>query len=152
VRWENQRDNDTDRYELEAQSKQIAGAAERIARARSPSIKTAYPTAFSQTRAPVSDDRQPMPGPGQSPRKAVSCFEWRHSRCGLLLLRGVGAVRIAHSVVRAEAEPAFFEGPRRLMSRGYAAWLWDTGPLNAGDSRTVISIDALCIALATASV
>jgi hypothetical protein len=50
VRWENQRDNDKDRCELEAQSKQVAGAAERKARARSPSIKTAYPTAFSQTK------------------------------------------------------------------------------------------------------
>ena len=50
VRRENQRDNDTDRYELAAQSKQVAGAAERKARARSPSIKTAYPTALSQRR------------------------------------------------------------------------------------------------------
>ncbi len=48
---ENQRDNDTDRYELTlAQSRQVAGAAERKARARSPSIKTAYPTAFSQAK------------------------------------------------------------------------------------------------------
>jgi hypothetical protein len=75
VRWENQRDNDKDRYELEAQSKQVAGAAERKARARSPSIKTAYPTAFSQTRAPVSDDPELRTGPGQSLEKAVSCFE-----------------------------------------------------------------------------
>jgi hypothetical protein len=47
---ENQRDNDTDRYELEAQSRQVAGAAGRIPRARSPSIKTAYPSAFSQSK------------------------------------------------------------------------------------------------------
>src|ERR1035437_578161 len=32
-----------------AQSRQVAGAAERKARARSPSPKTAYPSAFSQT-------------------------------------------------------------------------------------------------------
>src|ERR1019366_5650839 len=35
-----------------AQSRQVAGAAERKARARSPSPKTAYPSAFSQTRPP----------------------------------------------------------------------------------------------------
>ena len=46
---ENQRDNDTDRHELTAQSRQVARAAERTARARSPSIKTAYPSAFSQS-------------------------------------------------------------------------------------------------------
>src|SRR6516165_3019722 len=40
---ENQRDNDTDRYELEAQSRQVAGAAERKARARSPSINYGLP-------------------------------------------------------------------------------------------------------------
>ena len=50
TRRENQRENDTDRYELEAQSRQVAGAAERKARARSPSPKTAYPSAFSQRR------------------------------------------------------------------------------------------------------
>src|SRR5665811_2379677 len=33
-----------------AQSRQVAGAAERKARARSPSPKTAYPSAFSQRR------------------------------------------------------------------------------------------------------
>ena len=47
---ENQRDNDTDRYVLAAQSRQVAGAAERKARARSPSRKPAYPPAFSQQK------------------------------------------------------------------------------------------------------
>lgn len=42
--------DDTDRYEVKAQSRQVAGAAERKARAQSPSIKTAYPSAFSQVR------------------------------------------------------------------------------------------------------
>src|SRR5215218_5219961 len=51
---ENQRDNDTDRYVLAAQSRQVAGAAERKARARSPSRIPAYPPAFSQ--------RSPCPG------------------------------------------------------------------------------------------
>jgi hypothetical protein len=45
---EHQRDNDTDRYELKAQSGQVARAADRKGRARSPSSKTAYPSAFSQ--------------------------------------------------------------------------------------------------------
>ena len=71
---ENQRDNDTDRYELAAQSRQVAGAAERKARARSPSIKTAYPSAFSQ-EAPVPDHRNLRPRPGQSLQEAVSCLE-----------------------------------------------------------------------------
>src|ERR1019366_3608632 len=35
-----------------AQSRQVAGAAKRKARARSPSPKTAYPSAFSQRRPP----------------------------------------------------------------------------------------------------
>ena len=51
---ETQRDNDTDRYELKAQSRQVAGAAERKARARSPSRKPACPPTFSQ-KAPVPD-------------------------------------------------------------------------------------------------
>jgi hypothetical protein len=38
-----------------AQFRQVAGAAERKARARSPSIKTAYPSAFSQCEASVPD-------------------------------------------------------------------------------------------------
>ena len=59
---ENQRDNDTDRYELEAQSRQVAGAAERKARARSPPIKTAYPSAFSQ-EGPVPDQPALRPLP-----------------------------------------------------------------------------------------
>jgi hypothetical protein len=46
-----------------AQSRQVAGAAERKARARSPSIKTAYPSAFSQTKAPVPDQPNLRPTP-----------------------------------------------------------------------------------------
>jgi hypothetical protein len=48
---ENQRDNDTDRYELLAQSRQVAGAADRKGRARSPSRKPACPPTFSQKAA-----------------------------------------------------------------------------------------------------
>src|SRR5437764_1952595 len=59
---ENQRDNDTDRYELEAQSRQVAGAAKRTARARSPSIKTAYPSTFSQ-ESPCPGSPEPTADP-----------------------------------------------------------------------------------------
>src|ERR1039458_5181378 len=59
-----------------AQSRQVAGAAERIARARSPSPKTAYPSAFSQEGpCPGSPDRRP--GPGRTLREAFSCRELR---------------------------------------------------------------------------
>ena len=77
VQREKQRDNDTDRYELAAQSKQVAGAAERKARARSPSIKTAYPTAFSRKEGPCPGwGPEPRTATGQSLRiQAVSCFE-----------------------------------------------------------------------------
>jgi plasmid stability protein len=71
VRWENQRDNHKDRYELEAQSKQVAGAAERKARARSPSINYGLPDCVLPNKAPVSDEPEPMPGPGQSLQKQL---------------------------------------------------------------------------------
>src|ERR1019366_5553327 len=53
-----------------AQSRQVAGAAERKARARSPSPKTAYPSAFSQRR-PLSRMNQTF-GPDQTdPSNAI---------------------------------------------------------------------------------
>src|SRR3954463_7997037 len=52
---ENQRDNDTDRYVLAAQSRQVAGAAERKARARSPSSNNGLPACVLPTEAPVPD-------------------------------------------------------------------------------------------------
>ena len=69
--------NDTDRYELEAQSRQVAGAAEQKARARSPSSKTAYPTAFSQ-QSPCPSQPDPRPSPGQEPPTAFSSPERTH--------------------------------------------------------------------------
>jgi hypothetical protein len=54
---ENQRDNDTDRYELKAQSRQVAGAAERKARARSPSIKL-RPTRLRSPEKPLAHQRE----------------------------------------------------------------------------------------------
>src|SRR5206468_6674351 len=55
---ENQRDNDTDRYELKAQSRQVAGAAERKARARSPSKR---PTRLrSPNQRPCAGSPDPM--------------------------------------------------------------------------------------------
>jgi hypothetical protein len=84
VRWENQRDNDKDRYELEAQSKQVAGAAERKARARSPSINYGLPDCVLPNKAPVLDGPELRPGPGQSLQKAVSCFDKRSSCEGVL--------------------------------------------------------------------
>src|SRR5215213_7310644 len=69
---ENQRDNDTDRYVLAAQSRQVAGPAERKARARSPSRKPAYPSAFSQ-QSPCPGSLDATVGPGQSLRRAFSC-------------------------------------------------------------------------------
>jgi hypothetical protein len=71
---ENQRDNDKDRYVLAAQSRQVAGAAERKARARSPSRKTAYPPAFSQQR-PLSRINRPYGQHQTEPRAAFSCRE-----------------------------------------------------------------------------
>src|SRR5207237_8003283 len=62
-----------------AQSRQVAGAAERKARARSPSIKTAYPSAFSQ-RSPCPGSPEPTADAGQSLTRAVSCLELHHSR------------------------------------------------------------------------
>ena len=50
------RENDTDRYELEAQSRQVAGAAERISPGSKPIATPAYPTAFS-TRIPCPGAR-----------------------------------------------------------------------------------------------
>src|SRR6478672_2810906 len=76
---ENQRDNDTDRYVLAAQSRQVAGAAERKARARSPSRKPAYPPAFSQ-RSPCPGSLDAKAGPGQSLHGAFSCRERRQPR------------------------------------------------------------------------
>ena len=73
---ENQRDNDTDRYVLAAQSRQVAGAAERKARARSPSRKPAYPPAFSQ-QSPRPGSLDATAGPGQSLHGASSCREKR---------------------------------------------------------------------------
>src|SRR5215207_5581919 len=73
---ENQRDNDTDRYVLAAQSRQVAGAAERNARARSPSRKPAYPPAFSHT-SPCPGSLDATAGPGQSLHGAFSCREKR---------------------------------------------------------------------------
>src|ERR1019366_3674191 len=53
-----------------AQSRQVAGAAKRKARARSPSPKTAYPSAFSQRR-PLSRMNQTF-GPDQTdPSNAI---------------------------------------------------------------------------------
>src|SRR4051795_396558 len=60
---ENQRDNDTDRYVLEAQSRQVAGAAERKARARSPSSKNGLPACVLPTEAPVPDHPTLRPEP-----------------------------------------------------------------------------------------
>src|SRR5450759_2349498 len=65
-----------------AQSRQVAGAAERKARARSPSPKTAYPSAFSQRR-PLSRMNQTF-GPNQTdpsnaifmPRRAGRSAPW----------------------------------------------------------------------------
>ena len=76
VQRENQRDNDTDRYVLAAQSRQVAGAAERKARARSPSRKPAYPPAFSQ-QSPCPGSPDATAGPGQSLQRAFSCRERR---------------------------------------------------------------------------
>ena len=82
VQRENQRDNDTDRYELEAQSKQVAGAAERKARARSPSIKTAYPTAFSQRRPLSWMGRNLGPGPDRASERQFHASITRAAPCG----------------------------------------------------------------------
>jgi hypothetical protein len=78
MKRENQRDIDTDRYELEAQSRQVAGAAERKARARSPSRKPAYPPAFSQ-QSPCRRSLDATAGPGQSLQRAFSCREEERS-------------------------------------------------------------------------
>src|SRR5919202_7363 len=79
---ENQRDNDTDRYVLAAQSRQVAGAAERKARAQSPSRKPAYPPALSQ-QAPVPDRRTLRPNPDgdfamhfHAARRNSAALEW----------------------------------------------------------------------------
>ena len=50
---ENQRANDTARYELGAQPWQVAGAAERKARARSPSSKNGLPVCVLPTAKPL---------------------------------------------------------------------------------------------------
>src|SRR5665648_77176 len=47
---ENQRETDTDRYELQRSIQASRRSGQRQARARSPSPKTAYPSAFSQRR------------------------------------------------------------------------------------------------------
>ncbi len=52
------------------------GAAERKARARSPSIKTAYPSAFSQSKAPVPD-----PPTLKSAPDRASHTQFHASRC-----------------------------------------------------------------------
>jgi hypothetical protein len=71
---ENQPNNDTDRYKLKAQPRQVAGAADRKARARSPSRKTAYPSALSQ-EGPCPGSTQPTIRTGRTLREAVSCRE-----------------------------------------------------------------------------
>jgi hypothetical protein len=68
-----------------ALSRPVAGAAERKARARSPSIKTAYPSAFSQT-SPCPGSADPKLAPGQSLQAAVSCLE--KQKCAAGPLRG----------------------------------------------------------------
>src|SRR5207302_6422066 len=60
----------------QAQSRQVAGAAERKARARSPSIKTAYPSAFSR-EGPCPGSAEPTARTGRTLRRAVSCLEER---------------------------------------------------------------------------
>jgi hypothetical protein len=90
IQRENQRDNDTDRYVLAAQSRQVAGAAERKARAQSPSRIPAYPPAFSH-RSPCPGSLDATAGPGQSLHGAVSCRAQRERRCRLLLLNERGA-------------------------------------------------------------
>src|SRR5450759_5768503 len=70
-----------------AQSRQVAGAAKRKARARSPSPKTAYPSAFSQRR-PLSRMNQTF-GPNQTdPSNAIFMPRIR----GLLDRGGCGRV------------------------------------------------------------
>ena len=66
---ENQRDNDTDRYELEAQSRQVAGAAERKARARSPSTQNGLPVCVLPKKAPVPDQPNLGPAPDRPSKK-----------------------------------------------------------------------------------
>jgi hypothetical protein len=104
---ENQRENDTDRYELEAQSRQVAGAAKRKARARSPSRKTAYPTAVSQRR-PLSRIGRSYGRARTEPPGVFSCRE--KSKRQLAWARG----RLAPGLPRlSPADPRYAPSVRR---------------------------------------
>jgi hypothetical protein len=62
---DSERENDTDRYELAAQSRRVAGAAERKARARSPS--RIRPTRLrSPNEGPCPGSPEPMAEPGRN--------------------------------------------------------------------------------------
>ena len=82
-----QRDNDTDRYELKAQSRQVAGAAARIARARSHRSKR--PTRLrSPKQSPCPGSGEPTADTGQSPMRSFM------PRLGVTAWRSVAAQAI----------------------------------------------------------
>jgi hypothetical protein len=105
---ENQRDNDTDRYELIAQSRQVAGAAERKARARSPSRQTGLPV-YVLPEGPYPGSTEPTNGAGQTLHTAVSCREQRAS-----------CERVAARPVLGDSE----SGRRRRRRPGARACFW----------------------------